>query len=212
MLVFQVLGPHLVCTFRKHIFAIHKSIKSLVRQMALGISFLHHCGVVHAGSPFVLLADWKAYESDLDLYNANIAFEIPDLDGEPEEDVMNALGAPTCTAVLTRDQMDQTDSLPRYVVAPENLLCRVQKDNLRIKITDLGGGLSVASIVSVNINVPQRSSAPKHLVTCVVHWNFKRRRLSSMGYRSCLGSDIPRKWMSGPWDVWYGSKNPACYY
>lgn len=34
-----------------------QSIKPLVHQVALGTSFLHDCGVVHAGRPIVLSTD-----------------------------------------------------------------------------------------------------------------------------------------------------------
>ena len=49
VLVTQVVGPHLEATFNEDPLVIQKSIKSLMREVALGISFLHHCGVVHAG-------------------------------------------------------------------------------------------------------------------------------------------------------------------
>ena len=49
VLVTQVVGPHLEAMFNEDPIVIQKSIKSLMREVALGISFLHHCGVVHAG-------------------------------------------------------------------------------------------------------------------------------------------------------------------
>ena len=49
VLVTQVVGPHLEAMFNEDPLVIQKSIKSLMREVALGISFLHHCGVVHAG-------------------------------------------------------------------------------------------------------------------------------------------------------------------
>ena len=47
--VTQVVGPHLEAMFNEDPVVIQKSIKFLMREVALGVSFLHHCGVVHAG-------------------------------------------------------------------------------------------------------------------------------------------------------------------
>jgi serine/threonine-protein kinase SRPK3 len=49
VLVLQVVGPHLEAMFHEDPTVIQQSIKSLTHQVALGTSFLHHCGVVHAG-------------------------------------------------------------------------------------------------------------------------------------------------------------------
>ena len=48
VLVLPVVGPHLGDMFDKKPSAVRTSIKSLVRQVALGTSFLHDHGVVHA--------------------------------------------------------------------------------------------------------------------------------------------------------------------
>ena len=47
--VSQVVGPQLEAVFNDEPAVIQQSIKSLMHQVALGTSFLHHCGVVHAG-------------------------------------------------------------------------------------------------------------------------------------------------------------------
>jgi serine/threonine-protein kinase SRPK3 len=49
VLVFPVVGPHLGDVSERYPGVIQLSIKSLVRQIALGASFLHDCGIVHAG-------------------------------------------------------------------------------------------------------------------------------------------------------------------
>ena len=49
VLVLQVLGPHIEDMFSYKPDVLRRAIKSLVQQVALGISFLHDCGVVHAG-------------------------------------------------------------------------------------------------------------------------------------------------------------------
>jgi serine/threonine-protein kinase SRPK3 len=53
VLVLQVIGPQLAAMFDEEPIIIQQAIKSLVHQVALGISFLHECGVVHAGWPTV---------------------------------------------------------------------------------------------------------------------------------------------------------------
>jgi len=83
-----------------------------------------------------------AHTCDPDLHSGNIAFEIPDLDGKSEQDVMRAVGLPKCEPVLTRNGLRQTDSLPKYLVFSRSLVKRVKRGDLRIKIIDLGEGLS----------------------------------------------------------------------
>lgn len=49
VLVLPVIGPHLGDMFDEESGMIQQSIKSLVRQIALGTSFMHGCGIVHGG-------------------------------------------------------------------------------------------------------------------------------------------------------------------
>ena len=49
VLVFPVVAPHLENMFDRDPSAIRNSIKSLIHQIALGISLLHEHGIVHAG-------------------------------------------------------------------------------------------------------------------------------------------------------------------
>ena len=81
-----------------------------------------------------------ADECHLDLHKGNIAVEIPDLDGKSEELAMMTLDPPQCVPVFTRDHLNQTDSLPKYLVLPGNLVQCVKQDDLRVKIIDLGEG------------------------------------------------------------------------
>jgi len=53
---------------------------------------------------------------------------------------MMSLGVPRCTPVITRDQLHQTNSHPKYLVMPGSLVECVKEDDLRIKIIDLGEG------------------------------------------------------------------------
>ena len=54
VLVSQVVGPHLGAIFDSESTVIHQAIKPLAHQIALGISFLHDRGVVHAGQSLSL--------------------------------------------------------------------------------------------------------------------------------------------------------------
>ena len=54
VLVFPVLGPQLQDVYGYDPTVIHRAIKTIVHQVALGISFLHDCGVVYAGLSTVL--------------------------------------------------------------------------------------------------------------------------------------------------------------
>ena len=49
VLVLQVIGPHLEAMFDDEPTVIQRTMNSLMHQVALGTSFLHNCGVVHAG-------------------------------------------------------------------------------------------------------------------------------------------------------------------
>ena len=63
VLVSQVIGPHLEAMFDDEPTIIQQSIKSLVHQVALGTSFLHDCGVIHAGQLTVLSTNQQLTDS-----------------------------------------------------------------------------------------------------------------------------------------------------
>jgi hypothetical protein len=83
----------------------------------------------------------RAHKWSVDLHKANIALEIPSLDGKSEESAMMALDVPQCIPVFTRDQRHHSNSLPRYLVIPGNLVECVDRENMHIRILDLGEGL-----------------------------------------------------------------------
>ena len=56
-----------------------------------------------------------------DLHKGNVVFEIPDLDGKPERNVLITLGSLGCVPVFTRDQSHQTELLPKDLVRPASL-------------------------------------------------------------------------------------------
>jgi hypothetical protein len=77
----------------------------------------------------------------VDLHKGNIAFEIPDLDGKREDEVIDILGVPIeFVPVLTRNPEHQTASLPKYLVIPGTLMDLVERGNMQVKIVDLGEG------------------------------------------------------------------------
>jgi len=82
---------------------------------------------------------------------------------------MMTLGLPQCVPVFTRDNLHQTDSLPKYLVLSGSLLECVEQEGLHIKIIDLGEGLLfLVSIVSLNTKSSVAffsSEAPKDVHT-----------------------------------------------
>ena len=53
---------------------------------------------------------------------------------------MMKLEVPQCIPVFPRNQQHQTNSLPKYLVIPGNLVDYVKQDDLHIKIIDFGEG------------------------------------------------------------------------
>jgi hypothetical protein len=136
--VSQVIGPHLEAMFDDDPTVIQQTVKSLVHQVALGTSFLHHCGVVHAGRSATLSteAEYKIDWYNLDLHKGNIAFEIPDLDGTSEEMCDDHLGraAALCTSGYSRSAASdrftsQISGLPRESGGPCEARRHACKDN-----------------------------------------------------------------------------------
>jgi len=143
VLVLQVVGPHLEAMFNDDPTVVQQKIKSLAHQVALGTSFLHDCGIVHA-----------------DLHKGNIAFSIPNLDGNPEERAMMTLGPPQCVPVFTRDQLHQNISHPKYLVLPGSLIERVNQDDMRVKIIDLGEAFFSTEVPQI-LHTPLQVRAPE---------------------------------------------------
>lgn len=57
VLVLQLIGPRLDDMLEDDPDVIQLAVKSLAHQILLGVSFLHDCGVVHAGQSVILLID-----------------------------------------------------------------------------------------------------------------------------------------------------------
>lgn len=80
------------------------------------------------------------HKRDPDLHQHNVVFEVANLDGKLEHDVLMTIGVPNCAPVLTRDRVHQAVSFPKYLVIPGSLESFLKQDDLHIKIIDLGGG------------------------------------------------------------------------
>ena len=78
-------------------------------------------------------------------YKGNIAFEIPTLDRKSEENAMMASGVAQCVPVFIRDHQRQMDPHPKYLVIPGSLVEYVKRDDMRVKIIDLGEGSPLPS-------------------------------------------------------------------
>jgi hypothetical protein len=121
---------------------IRHEIKLLMRQVALGTSYLHHCGVAYAGYPAGLLSVTRTHSRDLYLHKCNLAVEIPNLGGRPENSVVVALGMPPrCNPAVPRDRQNHTSSLPKYLVIHASLVDCVERGDVCVKVIDLGEGL-----------------------------------------------------------------------
>lgn len=103
--------------------------RSLCRQMAEGVAFLHRRGVAHG-----------------DLHLGNIGVALPTLQNHAEDDLLG-YGRPEVTAVLTRNRCARPEGLPPYLVPPfavlEYLSLRDPEFNegpWNVEIMDLGNG------------------------------------------------------------------------
>jgi len=68
---------------------------------------------------------------------------------------MRAVGLPKSILVLVRNRAHQTDSLPKYLVFSRYPVKNVKRDDLRIKVIDLGEGLPpVILTMSLSIKIP----------------------------------------------------------
>ena len=122
--------------------------KSMLRQILLGIDYLHKCGVVHG-----------------DLQPGNILFSVQDLSSVLEKDIahpvtirkvfekivnrrgevkFNHLEVPYQEDYYSQRQRDgkPDPSFPRYIMGPVPMFEHVNlKESLHIKISDLGGAV-----------------------------------------------------------------------
>ena len=90
---------------------------------------------------------------------------------------MMALEVPQCVPVLTRDQQHHTDSLPRYLVIPGNLVDCVKHDHIHAKLIDLGEGSTYRSQHATKKSNPlQHSSVPKCLKTFILRYKCGHRK------------------------------------
>ena len=82
----------------------------------------------------------------LDIHPGNVVLEMPNLDGQSEEDILARLGSPICGPVITKGSLPQCSCLPHYVVQPtsfEKWVKEMIKDkdfNWKVKLIDFGAG------------------------------------------------------------------------
>ena len=82
----------------------------------------------------------------LDLHPGNIVLEVPNLDGQPEERILERLGSPICGPVVTKGALPQSSCLPHYVIQPtsfERWVKEMLKDKdftWNVKLIDFGAG------------------------------------------------------------------------
>jgi len=87
----------------------------------------------------------------VDLHLGNLGCTLPSLDEHTEEDLIAHFGSPECTVVLTADPMDQTTSLPPYLVTSISMadymvnakssLPSIEVEPPSLKILDFGSGM-----------------------------------------------------------------------
>jgi len=145
VLVTEVVGPRLGDMINEDPELLQKQAKTLFRQIVSGAAHLHSSGIVHG-----------------DLHTGNVAFEIPDLNGMPEQSAIMCLGVPHCIPVIPRNHEHQTDSLPKYLVMPGTFVDHLVDalEPLQIKIIDFGEAYFTESRPA-SLNVPIAFRAPE---------------------------------------------------
>ena len=95
--------------------------KSFTHQALLGVSYLHSRGIAHGGKdPTTFIpreSSLKQNELFVDLHFGNLGCSLPGLNERTELDLLGHFGNPDCvTPILAVDPVDQTVSLPPYLV------------------------------------------------------------------------------------------------
>lgn len=80
-----------------------------------------------------------------DLHPGNVVLEVTSLRDQSEETVIEWLGGPQCSPLLVKDDMQQGNFFPRYLVNPASFSRRLKSEEkaaTKVKIIDFGGGKS----------------------------------------------------------------------
>jgi len=91
-----------------------------------------------------------------DLHPGNIVLEMPDLYGQPEKTVLEWLKRPRSALILTRDDLPQSNSLPKYVVEPATFEDHIEREGNEnfpgdVKIIDFGGGMCHSMSIAMSL-------------------------------------------------------------
>lgn len=93
--------------------------KEILRQVLIGICFLHSHGVIHGN-----------------IHLNNILFEVPNLNSYTEEDLEHE--SSKVVHLVTRQDGTLDKSVPRYIPMASPLT--KHSPEFTVKVTDLGGG------------------------------------------------------------------------
>lgn len=116
--------------------------KHVAYDIAQGLAHLHAAGIVHGGEFFLLVLSIEI-DRVADLHLGNIGFVVPALAQQDPFELMDELSPGPITLVLPADVMEQTSSLPAYLVEPsgtEHYMKLVGLEPARAKIIDFGSG------------------------------------------------------------------------
>ncbi|KAL8748088.1 MAG: hypothetical protein Q9190_000116 [Brigantiaea leucoxantha] len=101
-----------------------QTARRVTAQMALGLSYIHSCGVVHG-----------------DFYSKNVAFKLPSLDSWPVEQVYEAFGSPDKHAITRKEGNSLGSAAPPYAVVSAFLKLE-RSPNDDIAIIDFGAAFT----------------------------------------------------------------------
>ncbi|KAL9103285.1 MAG: hypothetical protein Q9163_001663 [Psora crenata] len=102
-LVSELVGPTVLDArdAQEHEILPIKTAKRVFSQLAMGIAFLHQCGILHG-----------------DIHSRNIAFLLPDLDSWPVEKIYSEISDPEKQEVFRLDGKQLGPEVPPYTVEP----------------------------------------------------------------------------------------------
>ncbi|KAI9835245.1 MAG: hypothetical protein M1837_003873 [Sclerophora amabilis] len=126
------------------------------RQVAMGLDYLHQCGIAHG-----------------DLHTGNVCFTTSGLNRLNEAQVLNILGEPEIRRIKRRDGRPLSSSMPRYTVRPQAF----PQTGWELKIIDLGQEKRTAFFFNQkpeSIITPDILRAPEMLKACSsLEWDYR---------------------------------------
>ncbi|KAF9518782.1 hypothetical protein BS47DRAFT_197256 [Hydnum rufescens UP504] len=156
-LVFPVMGPSATTMERKFRTNPMRSgryplwiAKSMLKQLLLGLSFLHRNGVTHT-----------------DIQPGNLLFSLPNIDSLPESDLKTDITQPeTISDPVQRVDGEVDLWSPRYTAIPQPLtpLATVES-GFTVRISDMGGASLIAPASGTTPITPVALRAPELILT-----------------------------------------------